>query len=318
VYLPSLQRSFLSLSKKYNRSLFDGHTALVEEDGILLTMPQFLLSLRSICGVGDEVLLMEYLLVINAISVFSLSTNASQIDKWDYECLGVKVPHQLTVGSAPAVTNTERGALHIYKTLQNLHHQQQRLETEVEKTKARITTLLQTQHKPQALAELKKKKKMEKLILEKSEIIHKMNEILYQIESAKANQMIFDAYSAGVAVLSHYRKDLDVSRVVNVMDELEELVANQAEVEEAMARPVVGENYNEEEIEEELLLLTQQPPLSVLSDESGSTILGVSDNSRVVEGEKFRNCESLHSLPQPPSGVDVRKPSNRVEVGNFV
>jgi hypothetical protein len=257
VLLPPLSSSLRSLSSLSLQKYFPADVcALTDESSYTVSMDTFLSFLKSAAApIQDETILMEYLILHDVISVFSISSSpSSQIADWNTSQMGVKVPLKLASRAAPPVRDTDKWCLHIHHTLSLLRSQVQKLEEEVQKTKDRIKEYLRDKKRDIAVLYLRKLKGVEKVLSLRTDSLFKLEEIQQAVHSAANAKMVLDALRIGAQALSHLNRDVNVSDVDQVMMDLESSIANQNEIADAMSLPI-GDAVDEEELEDELSAL---------------------------------------------------------------
>ncbi|KAJ7414284.1 Charged multivesicular body protein 7 [Willisornis vidua] len=121
----------------------------------------------------------------------------------------------------------------------------------------RVTILEQNGEK--ALRCLKSKRRTERRIEELHSKLDAVQGILDRIYASQTDQMVFNAYQAGVGALKLSMKDVTVERAENLVDQIQELCDTQDEVAQTLAG--VGINglaeMDTEELEKELDSLLQ-------------------------------------------------------------
>jgi len=180
------------------------------------------------------------------------------------------------------VTETDIGTTRMRLTLKTLKEQKIKLEEDIEKcTKQAVFYHTQKKQKKEALVYLKRRKRLQDILLKRLQSTDTIKEILERIDDAHTNKAILDAYRLGTNTLKETTKQsgLSAEAVDEVMVELDEAFANQREIDEALKVGPQEMVFDEEELESELGKIMEegeeknvQDMLSKLKIESSSPI----------------------------------------------
>jgi len=182
------------------------------------------------------------------------------------------------------VTDTDIGILRLKLFLAILEEQEDMIAVDIEKCKNQITNLLKTKQRARAMAALKKKKTLQSLMDKRMGSSQTILEVLTSIESAVGNKQIMEAYSLGMNTLKEVNKGVSVEKVADLMDNLKESLADQKEIDNAIAGSVT--DVDESEIEDELNKLMMEDEAGKKTKESAVPIPAKEVNNMSQVGEK--------------------------------
>jgi len=193
------------------------------------------------------------------------------------------------------VTETDIGTTRMRLTLKTLKEQKIKLEEDIEKcTKQAVFYHTQKKQKKEALVYLKRRKRLQDILLKRLQSTDTIKEILERIDNAHTNKAILDAYRLGTNTLKETTKQsgLSAEAVDEVMVELDEAFANQREIDEALKVGPQEMVFDEEELESELGKIMEegeeknvQDMLSKLKIESSSPVKTVPATKQQKETE---------------------------------
>jgi len=109
------------------------------------------------------------------------------------------------------------------------------------------------------------------------------------IEEARTNKEILDAYSAGSRAIKDFtqKNGLTVEVIDEVMTELQEVLADQKEIDDALKTTSTYETFNEEELQEELTNLMKEE-----SQKGEDELLQQLQNIKIVSPTKEKDVET--------------------------
>ena len=159
----------------------------------------------------------------------------------------------------PAVSEIDTGSLHLLSTAQLLRAQIQQLEETRDETSKEIRVALSKGEREKAKRLLGKVKRLRGVLDQRLESLLNLERTLEAMRSASTNKAIVQAFQEGKETLKAFseRNDLTVGKVENVMDELEDVLADSEEVSSAIGSVSLGVEMGEEEMEAELEELVQ-------------------------------------------------------------
>ncbi|NWZ40155.1 CHMP7 protein, partial [Brachypodius atriceps] len=157
------------------------------------------------------------------------------------------------------MNDVDIGVYQLMQSEQLLSQKVESLAQEAEKCKEDARSACRAGKKQLALRCLKSKRRTERRIEELHSKLDAVQGILDRIYASQTDQMVFNAYQAGVGALKLSMKDVTVERAENLVDQIQELCDTQDEVAQTLAG--VGINglaeMDSEELEKELDSLLQ-------------------------------------------------------------
>ncbi|XP_067326764.1 charged multivesicular body protein 7 isoform X1 [Anolis sagrei] len=151
------------------------------------------------------------------------------------------------------VNDVDIGVYQLMQSEQLLSQKVESLAQEAERYKEEARSACRSGKKQLALRCLKSRRRTERRITELHSKLDVVQGILDRIYASQTDQMVFNAYQAGVGALKLSMKDVTVEKAENLVDQIQELCDTQDEVAQTLAG--VGLNGSEadsEELEKEL------------------------------------------------------------------
>ncbi|XP_072702476.1 charged multivesicular body protein 7 isoform X1 [Ciconia boyciana] len=216
------------------------------------------------------------------------------------------------------MNDVDIGVYQLMQSEQLLSQKVESLSQEAEKCKEDARSACRAGKKQLALRCLKSKRRTERRIEELHSKLDAVQGILDRIYASQTDQMVFNAYQAGVGALKLSMKDVAVEKAENLVDQIPELCDTQDEVAQTLAG--VGINglaeMDTEELEKELDSLFQDstkepvdlpsvpqkmlnPPISDAELEAELEKLSVSD------GDLAQKTPSASSEPKTALGLNL-------------
>ncbi|KAM9252555.1 charged multivesicular body protein 7 isoform 1-T1 [Cariama cristata] len=216
------------------------------------------------------------------------------------------------------MNDVDIGVYQLMQSEQLLSQKVESLSQEAEKCKEDARSACRAGKKQLALRCLKAKRRTERRIEELHSKLDAVQGILDRIYASQTDQMVFNAYQAGVGALKLSMKDVTVEKAENLVDQIQELCDTQDEVAQTLAG--VGVNglaeMDTEELEKELDSLLQDstkepvdlpavpqkvlnPPISDAELEAELEKLSVSD------GDLAQKTPSASSEPKTALGLNL-------------
>jgi len=124
------------------------------------------------------------------------------------------------------------------------------LEAQIEK-ELKTAKMHGTKNKRQALLALKKKKRFEQQLQQIDGTLTTLEFQREALQNARANADILKTMQSGAKAMKTVHKDLDLDKVEDVMDEIEDQQQIAGEISDAISRPIAG--YGMEHDEDDLL-----------------------------------------------------------------
>ena len=161
-----------------------------------------------------------------------------------------------------SINEADRGVFVVKNTVQAIETQIADLERRADETTQRIKSYLAKNQKSMALAHLKSRKGIESLVQKRIGSLTTLHTILLQIQQSESESDILNAFKTGSTTLSTLiqEHDLNVERVDEVMDSLQEVMADQQEIDTAMQQGqdaiLETQGLGDADIEQELAQLS--------------------------------------------------------------
>ncbi|XP_058715114.1 charged multivesicular body protein 7 isoform X2 [Poecile atricapillus] len=156
------------------------------------------------------------------------------------------------------MNDVDIGVYQLMQSEQLLSQKVESLSQEAEKCKEDARSACRAGKKQLALRCLKSKRRTERRIEELHSKLDAVQGILDRIYASQTDQMVFNAYQAGVGALKLSMKDVTVERAENLVDQIQELCDTQDEVAQTLAGVGInGLEVDSEELEKELDSLLQ-------------------------------------------------------------
>ncbi|XP_041346563.1 charged multivesicular body protein 7 isoform X1 [Pyrgilauda ruficollis] len=216
------------------------------------------------------------------------------------------------------MNDVDIGVYQLMQSEQLLSQKVESLSQEAEKCKEDARSACRAGKKQLALRCLKSKRRTERRIEELHSKLDAVQGILDRIYASQTDQMVFNAYQAGVGALKLSMKDVTVERAENLVDQIQELCDTQDEVAQTLAG--VGINglaeMDSEELEKELDSLLQDsskdsldlPPVpqKVLSAPiSDAELEAELEQLSVSAGDLAQKTPSASSEPKTALGLNL-------------
>eukprot|EP01103_Thecamoeba_quadrilineata_P016067 TRINITY_DN5272_c0_g1_i1.p1 TRINITY_DN5272_c0_g1~~TRINITY_DN5272_c0_g1_i1.p1 ORF type:complete len:439 (-),score=113.43 TRINITY_DN5272_c0_g1_i1:864-1994(-) len=198
---------------------------------------------------------------------------ASVIDPQKKQKLGLKLidPKSKVI----TVTDVDKGILKLKEVVSLLQKRHKKLTEEMENSRKKAYEHKTRNQKRLALSQLKKSKHQEATLEKNDKSLDTLYSILETIENQTTDVEIFEAYKEGTRTLRELvrQSGLTPEKVDEVTFDLECVLADQREAEEALAAPI-GLDFGEEDLEKELneLLAQSQSQTPTQSQDDLSTL----------------------------------------------
>nr|XP_056716197.1 charged multivesicular body protein 7 [Euleptes europaea] len=151
------------------------------------------------------------------------------------------------------VNDVDIGVYQLMQSEQLLSQKVESLGQEAERCKEEARSACRTGKKQLALRFLKSRRRTERRIAELHSKLDVVQGILDRIYASQTDQMVFNAYQAGVGALKLSMKDVTVEKAENLVDQIQELCDTQDEVSQTLAGiGINGSEADTEELEKEL------------------------------------------------------------------
>ncbi|XP_019480960.1 PREDICTED: charged multivesicular body protein 7 isoform X1 [Hipposideros armiger] len=218
------------------------------------------------------------------------------------------------------VNDVDVGVYQLMQSEQLLSRKVESLSQEAERCKEDARRACRAGKKQLALRSLKSKQRTEKRIEALHAKLDTVQGILDRIYASQTDQMVFNAYQAGVGALKLSMKDVTVEKAESLVDQIQELCDTQDEVSQTLAGGVTnGLDFDSEELEKELDILLQdttKEPLDLPGRHIGSACPTFYTNSvpnpRISDAELEAELEKL-SLSEGGLVPSSKSPKRQLE-----
>ncbi|KAK7108937.1 charged multivesicular body protein 7-like isoform X1 [Littorina saxatilis] len=224
------------------------------------------------------------------------------------------------------VQELELNIFRIRKVMKCLEQQIETLSEQCDSYTAEAKKLVREQRKTVALHQLRKRRTLQRQIDKKSSCIDTLHDIIHRIEDATSNEMVVKAYESGVSAIRQLTGDVNIDKVDQVLDDLQEVLQEQEDVSEAIAGvSLPGSEVNTDALEKELYdLLAEGPgkgdsvvmePASVGGGHRSFAERSNSDMDALISGLSGQSLIDLPEVPASPPGMrsSSRSPQKNLE-----
>ncbi|KAK2093827.1 Charged multivesicular body protein 7 [Saguinus oedipus] len=195
------------------------------------------------------------------------------------------------------VNDVDVGVYQLMQSEQLLSRKVESLSQEAERCKEEARRACRAGKKQLALRSLKAKQRTEKRIEALHAKLDTVQGILDRIYASQTDQMVFNAYQAGVGALKLSMKDVTVEKAESLVDQIQELCDTQDEVSQTLAGGVTnGLDFDSEELEKELDILLQdttKEPLDLPDNRRDRHFINSVPNPRISDAQLEAELEKL-------------------------
>ncbi|XP_021797829.2 charged multivesicular body protein 7 isoform X1 [Papio anubis] len=214
------------------------------------------------------------------------------------------------------VNDVDVGVYQLMQSEQLLSRKVESLSQEAERCKEEARRACRAGKKQLALRSLKAKQRTEKRIEALHAKLDTVQGILDRIYASQTDQMVFNAYQAGVGALKLSMKDVTVEKAESLVDQIQELCDTQDEVSQTLAGGVTnGLDFDSEELEKELDILLQdttKEPLDLPDNRRSRHFTNSVPNPRISDAELEAELEKL-SLSEGGLVPSSKSPKRQLE-----
>lgn len=253
------------------RIVFNNVDCLVEYDHLFDLAPQFL---NNSSAERDIELLVRYLEANQKLIVF-MSENKKKLVKFSMNNQNVT-----------PVTEIELSYMQLKETEAKLETETNKIEGEISSLTETIKEYLKNNNRSAAMKYLKKRKQLEKSLESKDNMLSNIQAILMSIQQTDTNRIAYDAYNKSAHALKEANKTIDMDKLDDTMQDLQEIMQVNTDIEEVMKTPI-STRFDESELNAELA--------DLLSD------------SAAPKDESMDMTDVLASLPEAPKHTPQKK-----------
>nr|XP_048278255.1 charged multivesicular body protein 7 isoform X2 [Myodes glareolus] len=214
------------------------------------------------------------------------------------------------------VNDVDVGVYQLMQSEQLLSRKVESLSQESERCKEEARRACRAGKKQLALRSLKAKQRTEKRIEALHAKLDTVQGILDRIYASQTDQMVFNAYQAGVGALKLSMKDVTVEKAESLVDQIQELCDTQDEVSHTLAGGVTnGLDFDSEELEKELDILLQdttKEPLDLPDNPHETLYTNSVPKPRILDAELEAELEKL-SLSEGGLVPSSKSPKRQLE-----
>ncbi|KAK6185069.1 hypothetical protein SNE40_007389 [Patella caerulea] len=175
--------------------------------------------------------------------------------------------------SVETIQDSDLNVYRILKVQKDLEKQVEILSEKCDRYTEEARLLVKQGKKTKAIHSLRKKRAIEKSIDQKTNSLDILHTMTLKIQEAANNEMVIKAYESGVSALKAAGKDIDINKVDNVMDNIQELLGDQEEINQTLSRgEVTMGDTTMADLESELEnMLLEDKPITEIDDSISST-----------------------------------------------
>jgi Snf7 len=173
----------------------------------------------------------------------------------DSALVGVKFAERAGANAAPVDRNVDRGILAIKSTLDELQQQQARTRADIDLCTERAAEQLRAKQRKRALGHLRRRKMLADALDKRIDAADKLGDVLMSIQQADTDTALLAAYRHGASAIRGVQAGTSVGQIDSVVDELAELMADQRDIDDALATASLGDDANDEALDAELAAL---------------------------------------------------------------
>ncbi|XP_065883400.1 charged multivesicular body protein 7-like [Dysidea avara] len=213
------------------------------------------------------------------------------------------------------VSPTDIGILRLKEVTAKLLQQISDLTDKSHRAMTKCKELIVTRQKTSAKHWLRQSKFYSKHVEDKEAMLGNLQALLTKIQMAETDALVLEAYQAGIRSLKNMTIDID--KVEQTMDQLEEVLADNNEVNNTIAEDVVGRLDNDVDmiaLEEELAALLLQDEVPAQQATDTNTLVDTSSKQQVDKNDDY-----ITTLPDVPTDLpqdtnNRLEPTNRLEL----
>ncbi|KAJ9090398.1 hypothetical protein DSO57_1002710 [Entomophthora muscae] len=178
--------------------------------------------------------------------------------------------------NAMKLTDVDLNVLSVKKAYERLRTQSQKLEEQIAGLHAKIKESVQAGNKSQAVRQLKQRKQLDSLLDNRLAAAENLNAILNQVQQTELDRLVVDAYQEGSKGLRELLAGIGVDQVQTAMDQIQDALADYADVQETISTPLVPDDdaleaelnslLREEAIDASDSLISQLEKMKIFND----------------------------------------------------
>lgn len=186
------------------------------------------------------------------------------------------------------------------ETVNAIDKRREYLEKQAKQCQANAIAKNKVGDKQGAMFELKRKKLLEKQTATLWAQRCNLEQTVMSIESADTAKQTYIAMKIGAEQMQQQKQELDPDKVNDVADQVSELMQDQDEVAEAMARPI-GQPVDETELEDELNQLDEQAVDSKILEMNEASPTAVKEQPQAAKVKAPAAAVAIGAAPMPPA-----------------
>ncbi|KAI1306030.1 Charged multivesicular body protein 7 [Halotydeus destructor] len=204
-------------------------------------------------------------------------------------------------------TELELGTLRLEYARELIESEVKRFEKEMETLRDEARMCVKEKNNFRAKQLLKRKKRLEGVILKKETQLDNIDFLLNQLSEADSHQTVLHAYKEGAEMLKSAQKSVDLD---STLFELEDTLQEQSDLLATLAIPIGGTQYDEDELKKELNEL-------LADDEDVSTQEATPAGDEPVKDAEAQQRElaelmsRLEKLRDPNHSIDEKVPGKK-------
>ncbi|KAI0243459.1 hypothetical protein L0F63_007009 [Massospora cicadina] len=174
----------------------------------------------------------------------------------------IKLPRPGSTSKANRFTDLDLNILSIKRAHGRLKLQICSLEKQAAEMTAKVKEQVHAGNKAQALRHLKQRKQVEALLDKRLAAADNLSAVLGQLQQTELDQVVVEAYQEGTKGLRELLAKVGVDKVETAMDQIQEALADYADVQNAIATPLTTTDHLALEAELNSLLEAGSPDLN--------------------------------------------------------
>ena len=143
--------------------------------------------------------------------------------------------------------DADENRLEIDNTIKRLEEENKQSEKDCKEFTKKASEYVLKKNNKAALIYLKKKKVYQARIQKNLNLMNNLEQMKIAMETAKSNKDTFGGYKDGVDLIKKLNKEINVDDVLDTVDDMTEAIKDQEEINDALARPLDGEQIEEDE-----------------------------------------------------------------------
>lgn len=161
-----------------------------------------------------------------------------------------------------------------------------------------------------AKTNLRKKHMLETDLVKTVQVLENVQTMLHSVRSSRSDREVLNCYKMGSDAIKSAFADAGVNldNVSDIIEEMQEVFTNQAECETAISEPIRGQNYDDAELEQELLDLMKTDSNSKPPEGGNASTRKETSDMDLLDKELEMRLQRLRSDFDDDDITSTRKP----------